>query len=196
MDKIQELTSKLYAEGVEKGKQEAEKIIAEANAQKKQILDEAKAKAQEIIATAEKQSAEMRSHTEAELKLFAAQAIEALKTEITNLITDKLASDNVKAAMQDQTFIQKIIVELVRNWSKNEKLTIGVQNSKDIENYIASNAKDILDKGLKIESVNGIKSGFTLSPEDGSYKVKFGEEEFIEYFKEFLRPQVQKLLFQ
>jgi V/A-type H+-transporting ATPase subunit E len=196
MDKIQELTSKLYAEGVEKGKQEAEKIIAEANAQKKQILDEATAKAQEIIATAEKQSAEMRSHTEAELKLFAAQAIEALKTEITNLITDKLASENVKAAMQDQTFIQKIIVELVRNWSKNEKLTIGVQNSKDIENYIASNAKDILDKGLKIESVNGIKSGFTLSPEDGSYKVKFGEEEFIEYFKEFLRPQVQKLLFQ
>jgi V/A-type H+-transporting ATPase subunit E len=196
MDKIQELTSKLYAEGVEKGKQEAEKIIAEANVQKKQILDEATAKAQEIIATAEKQSAEMRSHTEAELKLFAAQAIEALKTEITNLITDKLASDNVKAAMQDQTFIQKIIVELVRNWSKNEKLTIGVQNSKDIENYIASNAKDILDKGLKIESVNGIKSGFTLSPEDGSYKVKFGEEEFIEYFKEFLRPQVQKLLFQ
>lgn len=196
MDKIQELTSKLYAEGVEKGKREAEKIIAEANVQKKQILDEATAKAQEIIATAEKQSAEMRSHTEAELKLFAAQAIEALKTEITNLITDKLASDNVKAAMQDQTFIQKIIVELVRNWSKNEKLTIGVQNSKDIENYIASNAKDILDKGLKIESVNGIKSGFTLSPEDGSYKVKFGEEEFIEYFKEFLRPQVQKLLFQ
>jgi len=196
MDKIQELTSKLYSEGVEKGKQEAEKIIAEANAQKKQILDEATAKAQEIIAAAEKQSAEMRSHTEAELKLFAAQAIEALKTEITNLITDKLASDNVKAAMQDQTFIQKIIVELVRNWSKNEKLTIGVQNSKELETYIASNAKDILDKGLKIESINGIKSGFTLSPEDGSYKVKFGEEEFIEYFKEFLRPQVQKLLFQ
>ena len=196
MDKIQELTSKLYSEGVEKGKQEAEKIIAEANAQKKQILDEATAKAQEIIAAAEKQSAEMRSHTEAELKLFAAQAIEALKTEITNLITDKLASDNVKAAMQDQTFIQKIIVELVRNWSKNEKLTIGVQNSKELETYIASNTKDLLDKGLKIESVNGIKSGFTLSPEDGSYKVKFGEEEFIEYFKEFLRPQVQKLLFQ
>lgn len=196
MDKIQELTSKLYSEGVEKGKKEAEKIIAEANAQKKQILDEATAKAQEIIAAAEKQSAEMRSHTEAELKLFAAQAIEALKTEITNLITDKLVSENVKAAMQDQTFIQKIIVELVRNWSKNEKLTIGVPNAKDIENYIASNAKDILDKGLKIESVNGIKSGFTLSPEDGSYKVKFGEEEFIEYFKEFLRPQVQKLLFQ
>lgn len=196
MDKIQELTSKLYSEGVEKGKKEAEKIIAEANAQKKKILDEATAKAQEIIAAAEKQSAEMRSHTEAELKLFAAQAIEALKTEITNLITDKLVSENVKAAMQDQTFIQKIIVELVRNWSKNEKLTIGVPNAKDMENYIASNAKDILDKGLKIESVNGIKSGFTLSPEDGSYKVKFGEEEFIEYFKEFLRPQVQKLLFQ
>ena len=30
MDKIQELTSKLYSEGIEKGKEEAEKIINEA----------------------------------------------------------------------------------------------------------------------------------------------------------------------
>ena len=41
----------------------------------------------------------------------------------------------------------------------------------------------------------GLKAGFMLSPEDGSYKVKFGEEEFIAYFREFLRPQIQKLLF-
>ena len=39
MDKIQELTSKLYSEGVEKGKEEAGKILAEANAQKKEILE-------------------------------------------------------------------------------------------------------------------------------------------------------------
>lgn len=195
MDKIQELTSKLYSEGIEKGKEEAEKIIAEAKALSNQIVEDAKNKAQQIIADAEKTAQELKSNTEAELKLYASQAIEALKTEIVNLVTDKLAESNVKAAFEDKDFMQKIILELVKNWARDEKLVIGVENAEELKNYIAGNAKSLLDKGLKIESVNGIKAGFVLSPEDGTYKVKFGEEEFIEYFKEFLRPRIQKLLF-
>lgn len=195
MDKIQELTSKLYSEGVEKGREEAEKVITEAKARAQQIVNEAEAGASEIISSAQKQQAELKRHTEAELKLYAAQSAEALKTEIINLVTDKLATLNVKAAMEEKSFMQQLIVELVRDWSKNETLSIGVQNPKELESYIASNIKELLDKGLKIESVNGIKTGFTLSPEDGSYKVRFGEDEFIAYFKEFLRPQIQNLLF-
>ena len=195
MDKIQELTSKLYSEGVGKGKEEASKIIAEAKAQKKQILEEAEAQSRQILNAARKEVAELRSHTEAELKLYATQSSEALKTEITNLITGKLAESNVNAATEDKLFMQKLIVELVQNWAREEKLTIGTENAEELQSYITANAKNLLDKGIKIETVNGIKTGFTISPEDGSYKVKFGEDEFIEYFKEFLRPQIQKLLF-
>ena len=54
---------------------------------------------------------------------------------------------------------------------------------------------DLLDKGVKIEQVNGIKTLFSVSPADGSYKVNFGEEEFMNYFKEFLRPQLVEMLF-
>ncbi|MDD4631441.1 MAG: hypothetical protein PHQ77_04270 [Proteiniphilum sp.] len=196
MDKIQELTSKLYSEGVEKGREEAGKIIAEANAVKVQILNEAKAKAGEIISAAEKEAAELKKHTEAELKLYATQSSEALKSEITNLVTDKLATMNVKAATADKSFMQELIVELVKNWAENGKLTIATSDAASLESYIASNAKKLLDEGLNIESVNGLETGFILSPADGSYKVKFGEAEFIAYFKEFLRPAIQKLLFQ
>jgi V/A-type H+-transporting ATPase subunit E len=195
MDKIQELTSKLYTEGVEKGREEAERIIAEARTKEKQILEEAEAKATEMIASAQKEQEERKKNTEAELKLYATQATEALRTEIINLVTDKLATMNVKAAMEDKNFMQKLISELVMNWAKNESLTVGVEDAEALKTYIASNVKHLLDKGLKIESVNGIGSGFTLSPQDGSYKVRFGEEEFINYFREFLRPQIQQLLF-
>lgn len=195
MDKIQELTSKLYSEGVEKGKEEANKIIAEAKAQKKQILDDAEEQSKKLLDAAKKEIVELKSHTESELKLFASQSAEALKSEITNLITEKLATLNVTAATEDKQFMQKLILELVQNWSKEEKLTIGTESAEELKSYIASNTKNLLDKGVKIESVNGIKTGFTISAEDGSYKVRFGEEEFIEYFKEFLRPQIQKLLF-
>ncbi len=195
MDKIQELTSKLYAEGVEKGKEEAGKIVAAAHVREQQILDEARAKADEMLSLAEKESAALKKHTEAELKLYATQSSEALKSEIINLLTDKLATSQVKAAVEDNTFMQQLILELVRNWSKNETLTVGVEDPGALESYIASQTKSLLDKGLKVETVNGIRTGFTVSPEDGSYKVIFGEEEFIDYFKEFLRPQIQELLF-
>lgn len=195
MDKIQELTTKLYSEGVEKGKEEADKIVAEAKAAEKKILDEAQAKAQQIAANAQKESEELKKNTESELKLYASQAVEALKTEITNLVTDKLAQSNVKAAMEDKSFMQKLITDLVQNWAKNETLVIGSENAEELKKYVAANAKSLLDNKLKIESVNGVKSGFVLSPADGSYKVNFGESEFIEYFKEFLRPQIQNLLF-
>ena len=195
MDKIQEITSKLYAEGIEKGKEEANKIVAEAKVLRDQIVEEAKKEAEQIVVSAKKETHEWKSNTESELKLFASQAVEALKSEITNLVTGKLSASNVKAALEDKTFMQKLITELVQNWSKNETLTIGVENSEELKQYISENAKYLLDKGLKIESVNGLKTGFILSPEDGSYRVKFGEEEFIEYFREFLRPQIQKLLF-
>ncbi|MFY9118678.1 MAG: hypothetical protein WAP53_00120 [Dysgonamonadaceae bacterium] len=195
MDKIQELTSKLYSEGIEKGKEEAEKIINEAKALSNRIIEDAKNKAREIVAAAEKEAKELKSNTEAELKLYASQAIEALKTEIVNLVTDKLAKSNVKAAFEDKEFMQKVILELVKNWARDEKLVIGVENAEELKNYIAANAKGLLEKGLKIESVSGIKTGFILAPEDSTYKVKFGEEEFVEYFKEFLRPQIRELLF-
>lgn len=195
MDKIQELTSKLYSEGVEKGKEEADKIIAEAKKSEQEIIEKARKEADEIVSTADRRAGELKKNTESELKMYASQASEALKTEITNLVTDTLATNNVKAATEDKSFMQKLIVDLVQNWSKNEKLTIGVANAEELKNYIASNAKNLLNKDLNIESVNGVKTGFTLSPQDGSYKVKFGEEEFIEYFKEFLRPQIRELLF-
>lgn len=195
MDKIQELTTKLYSEGVEKGKEEAGRIIAEAQAKEQTIVAEAQKKADEIIAQAQKESAELKKNTESELKLYASQASEALKTEITNLVTDKLATSNVQAAMEDKAFMQQLITDLVNDWAKNETLVIGTQNAEALKTHVAANAKKLLDNKLKIESVNGVKTGFVLSPEDGSYKVNFGEDEFIAYFKEFLRPQIQQLLF-
>ncbi len=195
MDKIQELTSKLYEEGVKKGNAEAEKIIADAEKKEKQILDDANSKAQEIIDAAKKKSTEVNNNAESELKLYASQALEALKTEVTNIITKKLSASSVKAAIEDKEFMQKLITNLMQNWAEKQTMVVSVENKEELESYIKANAKSLLDNKLRVEQVNGIKTGFVIAPDDGTYKVKFGEEEFVEYFKEFLRPQIQQLLF-
>ena len=197
--KIQELTDKIYKEGVEKGNEEAGRIIAEANAQKDTILKDAEAEAKRIVAAAEKQAAELivnvKKNTEAELKLFATQSVEALKSEVTNLITGDIASSNVKAALMDPAYMQKVILELVKSWPANEFLTIQASDAEGLKAYFEANAKGLLEKGYKIEKVSGKKASFSIIPADGSYKVTFGEDEFIEFFKEFLRPQLVEMLF-
>lgn len=193
--KIQELTDKIYQEGVEKGNEEAGKIVAAAKEKEETLVREAENKAKQIVADAEKQAEELKAHTEAELRLFASQAVEALKSEVANLVTDKIVSDNVKAATTDPAFMQKTILEIAREWVKNENLTVQSTDAKALTSYFESNAKDLLNKSVKIEQVNGKKTSFTLAPADGAYKISFGEEEFIAYFKEFLRPQLIEKLF-
>ena len=193
--KIQELTVKIYQEGVEKGNEEAGRIIAAANSQKQSIITEAETEAKRIVAAAEKQAAELKKNTEAELKLFANQSLEALKSEVTNLITGKIALANVKEAVSDKSFMQKIIGEIANEWAKKGALTIQTSDADELTNYFETNAKDLLTKGVKIEKVNGKPSNFTIIPADGSYKVSFGEDEFVSFFKEFLRPQLVEMLF-
>lgn len=193
--KIQELTEKIYKEGVEKGNEEAGRIIANANVKKEAILNDANVEAKRIIAAAEKQAAELKKNTEAEIKLFGSQSLEALKSEVMNLITGSIVSTNVKAVVADKNFMQKIILELVKNWAKDGSVTIESAEAESLTAYFESNAKTLLDNGVKIEKVNGKPTSFTILPADGSYKVNFGEEEFISFFKEFLRPRLIDMLF-
>ncbi len=194
-NKIQELTDKIYHEGVEKGNEEARKLVEQAQNEAKNIVDEARRQAETIVANARKSADELTQNTKSELRLFAGQAVNALKTEIADLVTDKLVTADVKAFAADKNYLNAFIVALASKWSADEPIVISTADAEDLKKYFAAKAKGLLDKGVKIEQVNGIKTLFTVSPADGSYKVDFGEEEFMNYFKEFLRPQLVEMLF-
>ena len=190
-NKIQELTDKIYREGVEKGNTEAQKLIANAQDEAKKIVKEAEA----MVAASRKSADELAENTKSELKLFAGQAVNALKSEIATLVTDKIVNADVKAFAADKDYLNAFIVALASKWSVNEPIVISTADADGLKKYFAAQAKALLDKGVKIEQVNGNKTLFTVSPADGSYKVNFGEEEFMNYFKEFLRPQLVEMLF-
>ena len=192
---LSELTDKIYAEGVEKGKAEAQQIIDNANAKAAEIITNAEKNAAEIMTTAQTKAQELDKSTRAELKLYAEQSLSALKTEVTNLITEQVANESVKAATADAKFMQSIIATLAEQMAKEGAVTIETKDAEALTKYFAANAKGLLEKGVKINEVKGIKTDFAIVPEKGGYKLNFGEKEFVEYFKEFLRPQLIDLLF-
>lgn len=194
-NKLQQLTDKLYAEGVEKGKAEAQDIIAQAQQQADKIKEEAQNEANRILDSAKKSAAETEKNTKAELRLYTEQSLNALKTEITNLISDQIAADSVKAATADPAFMQSIITKIASQWVENGNVDIDTKDAAALTAYFNANAKEILSKGVKINEVKGIKTDFVISPAHGGYKITFGNDEFIAYFKEFLRPKLIEMLF-
>ena len=192
---LSELTDKIYAEGVEKGNAEAQQIVEKANAKAAGIIAEAEKKAAAIVADAETKSADLDKKTRAELKLYAEQSVNAVKTEIVNLLSDKIASDSVKAATADPKFMQSIIAKHAEQMAKDGEVIIEAKDAEALKQYFAANAKGLLEKGVKISEVKGIKTDFTIQPAKGGYKLAFGDAEFIAYFKEMLRPQLVEELF-
>ena len=192
---LSELTDKIYAEGVEKGQAEAQQIVDKATEKAAAIVAEAEKKAAAIVAGAEKQAADLDKKTRAELKLYAEQSVNAVKTEIVNMLSDKIASDSVKAATADAKFMQGLIAKLAEQMAKDGEVLIEAKDAEALKKYFAANAKGLLEKGVKIEEVKGIKTDFTIQPAKGGYKLAFGDAEFIAYFKEMLRPQLVEELF-
>ncbi len=193
--KLQELTDKIYLEGVEKGNNEAKKIIDDATQHANTIIEEANAKAQAIVKDAETKAADLTKNTQSELQLYARQSVNALKTEITNLITGSIVTESVKAATADKNFMQKTILALVQEWAKDQEVLIETKDAEALTAYFKANAKTLLNSGVKIEQANNVKADFTITPEKEGYKITLGDDEFMAYFKEFLRPKLVEMLF-
>ncbi len=193
--KLQELTDKIYQEGVEKGNAEAKVIVEKAQSEAESIVAAARAEADKIVADAQVKSIELEKNTQSELRLFAQQSVNALKTEITDLLCGKIVSDSIKAATADKVFMQKVILALVQEWAKNDQLTVEAKDAKALTDYFTSNAKDLLNKGVRITEANGAKADFSIVSQEKGYKVTFGEDELVAYFKEFLRPKLVEMLF-
>ena len=192
---LSELTDKIYAEGVEKGNAEAQQIVEKAKATAADIVAEAEKKAAAVIAEAEGKAADLDKKTRAELKLYAEQSVNAVKTEIVNLLSDQIAADSVKAATADAKFMQGLIAKLAEQMAKDGEVLIETKDAEALKRYFTANAKGLLEKGVKISEVKGIKTDFTIQPAKGGYKLAFGDAEFIAYFKEMLRPQLVEMLF-
>ena len=158
-------------------------------------MKDAEVQAADIVAKAKKDAVALGDNTKSELKMFNAQALNALKTELANVVCDQVVKDAVKAQVDDKAFMNEFMLKMAEKWGAQEDIVISAADATSLKALFAKKAKALLDKGVKIEQVNGQKTAFTVAPADGSYKVNFGEEEFVEYFKNFLRPQLVDMLF-
>ena len=198
---LQQLTDKIYQEGVEKGNAQAESIVAAAKKEAENIVKDAQKEAEKLAEKATKEAAETQKTALSELQMASQKAIAALKQEVTQIINGDIIDSSIKSATSDVKFLQQTIETAVKNWASSDDKALNMsvivpeKDEEAIKNYFAKSAKGVLDKGFTSDSANNIKAGFQLAAADGTYKISFTDNDFIAFFKEFVRPKIATLLF-
>ena len=117
MNKLQELTDRLYEEGLSKGKAEGEHILEEARKQAAQIVEEARKQAAEILSQAKKDAEDYKSKVTSDVKMASSQSLQTTKKEIENLIIASIGGKEVKKQLSSAEFIKNIIKEFAVKFS-------------------------------------------------------------------------------
>ena len=116
-NKLQQLTQKLYDEGLEKGRAEAERLVAEAKTNAAKIVKEAEAQAAKILAEANTKAQDVEKNAMTEISLAGKQALSKIKAEISSMIIAKSTAPAVKAATLDPEFVKQMLLTVAKNWS-------------------------------------------------------------------------------
>ena len=200
-NKLQELTDKLYNEGLSKGKQEGEAILNEAKAKAGEIIAQAKAEAAKILSDAGKEAEEMKSKVTGDLKMAAAQSISAARQEIENLLIGKVADKDIDAALSSADFVKQIITVVAKAFdpasSEPADLSVVLPESlkKEVEPFLRKELASALGSEIEVSFSKKISGGFTIGPKGEGWFVSFTDETFKELISAYLRPATKKILF-
>ncbi|MBQ8272416.1 MAG: hypothetical protein IJZ09_05385 [Tidjanibacter sp.] len=196
--KLQELTEKLYNEGLSKGREDAERMVAEAEQKAAALVAEAEEKAAAIIKNAEQKAVELKKNNETEMTLATRQMVAALRENIANLVVAKVGEPSVHAALLDVEFVKEMLLSVARAWN-GESMSLEATLPAEMKTKFGAEAeaavKALLAEGIEVGYSEKVKSGFKVAPKEGGFYISFTEEDFSALLAEYLKEKVTKMLF-
>lgn len=201
-NKLQQLTQKLYDEGLEKGRAEADKLVADARAEAAKIVAEARAEAEAICKQAQTRAEDVEKNTLTEIALAGKQAVARIKSEIASMIVAKSTDEGVKAASLDPAFLKEMLLTVARNWNGADsgKVTLlallpEAERTK-LDAAFEKSAKELLAAGIEVGWSKEVRTGFKVGAKEGGYYISFSDADLEALLSEYLREKVSQMLFE
>ena len=200
-NKLQELTDKLYNEGLSKGKQDGEELLQKAKTESESIIAQAQAEAERIVAQANKEAEELRTKVMADVKMAATQSIAVTKQEIEKMVVTRTAAEGVKANMGNADFVKELILSVVKAFNPQNaspvdlSLILPESLKAEVEPFVKNEIANQFKGEVKVDYSKKMNGGFKVAPKDGGYVLQFTDEEFTQLIANYLRPATKKILF-
>lgn len=197
--KLQELTDRLYNEGLSKGKEEGEILLSKARKEADEIIAKARKQAEDIVTEAENRAAQLKEKAESDIKMASEQALMATKKDIENLLVNALCTEETEKVLSEEKFLKEIILAVAQKFStqQSEDISLVLPASLEsmLEPWVSTELKKALKKEISVDFSKKIKGGFSIGPQNGSWYISMSDESFKALISEYLRPVTKKLLF-
>lgn len=198
-NKLQELTDRLYNEGLSKGKEEGEILLSKARNEADEIIANARKQAEDIVTEAENRAAQLKEKAESDIKMASEQALMATKKDIENLLVNALCTEETEKVLSEEKFLKEIILVVAQKFStqQSEDISLVLPASLEsmLEPWVSTELKKALKKEISVDFSKKIKGGFSIGPQNGSWYISMSDESFKALISEYLRPVTKKLLF-
>ena len=198
-NKLQELTDRLYNEGLSKGKEEGEILLFKARKEADEIMANARKQAEDIVTEAENRAAQLKEKAESDIKMASEQALMATKKDIENLLVNALCTEETEKVLSEEKFLKEIILAVAQKFSTQQSedisLVLPASLKSMLEPWVSTELKKALKKEISVDFSKKIKGGFSIGPQNGSWYISMSDESFKALISEYLRPVTKKLLF-
>lgn len=198
-NKLQELTEKLFNEGLAKGREEAEAVRQQAKREAESIVAEAKEKAQEMVEQAKKEARQLVANAENEVRMAAGQLKSALRQQIEGMVQMEVVTPKVAEAWRDGSFIRELAVQAVARLEPKQGLEVvlpeaqGAELVEAVRNALAERFG--AENGIEVRTDTRVKVPFRIAVREGGYYIGFSDADFDALFRSYLRPKVAGILF-
>ena len=200
-NKLQQLTQKLYDEGLEKGRAEADRLVADAKTRAAKIVADAEAQAGEIVRKAQAKAEDVEKNTLTEIALAGKQAVARIKSEIASLIVAKATGAGVQDAAVDPAFIKEMLLAVAKNWNGADAGKVELQallpegEREKLDAAFEQSAKELLAAGIEVGYSKEVRTGFKVGAKEGGYYLSFSDADMEALLGEYLREKVSRMLF-
>ena len=184
---LQSLLEKINREGVEKARNEADKIIADAKAKAADIVKTANAEATKAKADAEKAAADYAARAAETVRQAERDTILKIESSVTALL-EKVLKANVDTALADEKTVASLVAEAIKDLVGSVEVAAAPKLAAALKAQLASKGN------ITVVMDDTLGTGFSVKTDGGRVEHAFTGDVIADELAKRLRPDLAKLL--
>ena len=192
-ENLNELLEKIQREGVDKAKDAAAEVTADAEAKAKALLAEAEAKAKALLEEAKRQAEAYAESSKQTIRQSAKNTLIEVENAVTALF-DKLLAKGVSDATADAGLVAELAAEAVRAYATGTGKVAVAAGAKLCDALRAKLAGQAANGGVDVVLDETSGTGFRVLLAGGRIEHNFTGQAIAESLSRQLRPALAELL--
>jgi V/A-type H+-transporting ATPase subunit E len=212
---VEELIHRLRHDGVEAGREEAARIVEEAEQRANWLVEQARAEADELVADAQKETERFREAAKEALQVAARDAVLQMKDQLAQQFSNEIGR-LVRGEMEHAVSLERLILEV----AGRVRAEAGLDDAAQVEILLPEGARDLADlredpeelrhgelsrfvvevagnmlrQGVTLTPSKQIKEGIRIRLTDKQIEIDLSSEAIAKHLLEHLLPRFRALL--